>query len=158
MKHILRDLFSSTLIMISFGTANHPRSNWYYRARLQHSRGRGRGKYSSPTGHLCFNNKNIGKTVTEYQLPFPLPPSITREMITDLFPEASEVANLCYEIFIWRSHQQSTDDPWNKTLWNYKATQYRGSDCVYVGGRKYNWDKIRQFLEIKHNKFYNLAF
>lgn len=64
-------------------------------------------------------------------------------MITDLFPEASKDANIRHEIFIWRSHQQSTDDPWSKTLCNYKAIQHKESDRVYVGGRKYNWDKIR---------------
>lgn len=79
-------------------------------------------------------------------------------MITNLFPEASKDANVCHEIFIWRSHQQSTDDPWSKTLCNYKAIEYKESDCVYVGGRKYNWDEIRLFLEIKYNKFNNLAF
>lgn len=96
-----------------------------------HSLVRGWGKCSSPTAHLCFNNKNIGKMVTEYQLPFPLPPSIIREMITDLFPEASKDAYIRHEIFIWKSHQQSADDPWSKTLCNCKGIQYR-SQTVYM--------------------------
>jgi len=91
--HFEGDSLFSVPSMISLGTANHPHSNWYYRAPLQHSLVRGCGKCSSPTAHLCFNNnnQNVGKTVTEYQIPFPLPPSIIREMITDLFPKPSKM-------------------------------------------------------------------
>lgn len=36
--------------------------------------------------------------------------------------------------------------------------QYKKSDHVYVGGRKYNRYKIRFFKAMKYNKFNNLAF
>lgn len=143
--HFERDWFSSIPIMISFGTTNHSHSNWYYRARLKHSLLRGWGKCSSPTQHLGFNTENTGKMVTEYVLPCPLLPSIIRKRITNLFPEASTYANVYHEIFIWKSHQHHTDNPWSKTP--CKVTQYKESEHVYVGGESIK-DKIRLFLEM----------
>lgn len=70
-------------------------------------------------------------------------------MITDLFAEASEDVNVCHGIFYLKESPKSLQMILEAKHCKYKALQYKDSDGMYVGGRKYNWDKIRPFLEIK---------
>lgn len=75
--------------------------------------------------------------VTEYQLPFPLRPSVITQMITDLLPEASKDVNVCHEIFYLKESPKVYK-------WSLMQNTVQLQSTTVQGVRQYicGWEKV----------------